>query len=162
MSPAPDQPAPVAVRIICRMAGLSKPRIQQAVRAAAGEHPIRAISVAVVDDAAITLLHQRYLADPRATDVISFDLRDDPHDHELEGEIIISAETAVRQARSLGVQADQEALRYVVHGVLHLLGHNDKTAFQRRRMRRRENALLSQLADRPEPARRRASFEGRV
>jgi probable rRNA maturation factor len=160
--PADDAPAPVTVRMVCRVAGLSRPQIQQAVRAAAGDRPIRAISVALVDDTAIALLHERYLADPRATDVMSFDLRDDPRDDELEGEIVISAKTAARQARALGLRADQEVLRYVVHGVLHLLGHDDKTASQRSQMRRREDAVLSQLAGRAEPARRHAPRKGRV
>ncbi|MBP7934492.1 MAG: rRNA maturation RNase YbeY [Phycisphaerae bacterium] len=162
MTPTPAAGAPVTVRMVCRVAGLSRSRIKGAVRAAAGDQPIRAIGVAVVDDAMIALLHGRYLADPRATDVMSFDLRDDPRDGELEGEIVISAETAARQARALGLRMDQEVLRYVVHGVLHLLGHDDKTASQRRRMRRQENAVLSRLADRPEPACRLPPRERRV
>lgn len=162
MTSRQDTLAPITVRIACRVARLSASRVREAARAAAGDRPINALSVAVVDDTTIARLHEQYLGDARPTDVMSFDLRDNPQSAELEGEIVISAETAVRQARMLGLQAGQEGLRYVVHGVLHLLGHDDKTASQRRQMRRQEDAVLSRLAARSKPARRSASRKGRV
>ena len=58
------------------------------------------ISVALVDDAHVAELNRRYLDRCEPTDVLSFDLSDDRDDSPLEGEIVISWETAARQARA--------------------------------------------------------------
>lgn len=136
----------VAVRSVVRVRSVTARRLTRAVQVALAGQAVRSISVAVVDDATIAELHQRYLGDPSPTDVLSFDLRDDPAGDGLEGEIVVSAETAARQAKRLGLALDQEILRYVVHGVLHLLGYDDATAVQRRRMRRQEDRVLADLA----------------
>jgi probable rRNA maturation factor len=103
------------------------------------------VSVVLVGDEAIADLHGRFLGDPRPTDVLTFDLRDDSRADTLEGEIIISVETARRHARRLRIDAADEILRCCVHGVLHLLGYDDRTPAGRRQMRRAENRLLASL-----------------
>lgn len=85
------------------------------------------LSVALVDDVAIAELNERHRDRPRATDVLSFSLLDGPHSERrgaLLGDVVVSLETAERQARRAGRSLDDEVLRLLIHGVLHLLGHD--------------------------------------
>lgn len=93
-------------------------------------------------------LHERYLGDPHPTDVMAFDLRDDPEDAEIEGEVVVSVDAAREQAKRLGLELGQELLRYVIHGTLHLTGYDDGTPAARRRMRRAEDRVLAEVNDR--------------
>jgi probable rRNA maturation factor len=58
------------------------------------------------------------------------------------GEIVISYPTAARQAQEAGHPVDEELAHLLVHGVLHLLGHDHQSPAEARRMRAREEALL--------------------
>ncbi len=71
-------------------------------------------------------LHRRFLGADSTTDVLSFPL-EDPGDGALEGEVVVNAQQAVRVAQSLGCEAQAELLLYVVHGVLHLCGYDDRS-----------------------------------
>lgn len=135
----------IAVRRLVPVKGLTSPRIIRAVRATLDGRPFSSISVAIVDDAAIASLHERYLGDPSPTDVLTFDLRDDPEVDAIEGEIVVSADTARRQGKAFGQTAAMEVLRYIVHGTLHLMGYDDQTPADRKRMRGREDRLLGKL-----------------
>jgi len=148
--PSPDEDGErrISVRRLVPIPGTTTGEIIRAVRAASGRRPVRAISVAVVDRATIASLHERYLGDPRATDVLAFDLRDDADDDWTEGEIVVSADAARQQGERLGVDAGRELLRYVIHGMLHLSGYDDQTPAGRRRMRNAENRLLADLNER--------------
>lgn len=95
----------------------------------------RKVVVALVDDETIAELHERYLEVPGPTDVLSF-----PH-----GEIVVSAETARREAEARGIPPLHELVLYVVHGALHLAGHDDKTPKARKRMRAAERRILTEL-----------------
>ncbi|HSW45496.1 MAG TPA: rRNA maturation RNase YbeY [Phycisphaerae bacterium] len=123
--------------------------IRQAVTAALAGRNVGNISVAVVDDATIADVNERFLGKARPTDVISFDLRDDPTSGTIEGEIVVSAETARRVAADLGLALREELLRYVIHGALHLAGWDDRTTAQRARMRLAENRTLAALKGKP-------------
>lgn len=101
------------------------------------------ISVAVVDDAAIHLLNRRHLDHDYATDVLSFILERDQQ--RLEGEVVVSADTAAAQAEAFGWSAADELLLYVVHGVLHLVGYDDYSESDRQVMRSREQKYLAAL-----------------
>jgi probable rRNA maturation factor len=101
------------------------------------------VSLAVVDDATIQPLNRRYLQHDYATDVLSFLL--DRDGASLEGEVIVSAETAVRQAVQYGWSANEELLLYVVHGALHLIGYDDADAEQQEEMRDKERKYLTKL-----------------
>jgi probable rRNA maturation factor len=101
------------------------------------------VSVAVVDDEAIHDLNRRYLDHDWPTDVLSFVL-DDEHGH-LEGEVIISADTAAASAAEIGWRAATEQLLYVIHGTLHLVGYRDKTAAGKKAMRAAEDTFLRQF-----------------
>jgi probable rRNA maturation factor len=105
------------------------------------------ISVAIVDDAAIRPLNARYLGHDDATDVLSFVLEQE--DHRLEGEVIVSAETAQSTAARFGWRADDELLLYVIHGTLHLVGYDDLTDEALPVMRARERHYLSHFGLEP-------------
>jgi probable rRNA maturation factor len=99
------------------------------------------IGVAVVDDATIAKLHNEYLNDPEPTDVLSFALDRSPG--YLEGEVIVSADTAIAAAPRFKNSAANELLLYVIHGTLHLVGYDDATPKKRATMRRQEKNYLA-------------------
>ena len=83
-----------------------------------GSNHLRSLShldIALVDDGRIARIHGVFLNDPTPTDVITFEY----------GEIVASAETARRMAGELHLPFEEELVRYVIHGLLHLAGHDD-------------------------------------
>ena len=101
-----------------------------------------AISLAVVDDETIHELNRRHLDHDWPTDVLSFVLDDDDH---LEGEVILSADTAAAAADENGYSAAEEQLLYVIHGMLHLIGYDDKSDVDARKMRAAEARYLERF-----------------
>ncbi len=98
--------------------------------------PSANILVAVVSDRTIATVHQRFMAVSGPTDVITFQ----------HGEIVISAETALRQARQYRSSLMQELQLYIIHGLLHLRGYDDKTSAGSREMERLQRSILRRLA----------------
>jgi probable rRNA maturation factor len=105
------------------------------------------ISLAVVDDKTIHALNKRFLSHDYATDVLSF-LSSEDDDH-LEGEVIVSADTAISSAADYDWPPMHELILYVLHGVLHLAGHDDQTSEDRLRMRELESQHLRALGISP-------------
>ncbi len=101
------------------------------------------ISIAVVDDATIRELNRHYLQHDWATDAITFPLEDDGD--WLEGEIVVSRETADRIAANLPWTADDELLLYVIHGALHLVGFDDQDEAAQCAMKAAERKYLMLL-----------------
>jgi rRNA maturation RNase YbeY len=66
----------------------------------------------------------------------------------LHGEIFVCVDEALLQARKFGTSWQSETVRYVVHGVLHLLGHDDLRAAARRGMKREEDRLVREISRR--------------
>lgn len=93
------------------------------------------IGLVCVDDTVIAQIHGDFLNDPAATDVITFQ----------HGEIIISVETAQREASERGLILEEELLRYAVHGMLHLAGHDDHEAPEREAMHARQEAIIQEV-----------------
>src|SRR5436190_16209897 len=91
------------------------------------------ISLAIVDDSTIHGLNRQYLAHDEPTDVLSFVLERDGA--RLDGQIVASADMAQRTAARFGWQPVDELLLYVIHGALHLIGHDDSTPAERCLMR---------------------------
>ncbi|MEE9295899.1 MAG: rRNA maturation RNase YbeY [Phycisphaerae bacterium] len=100
------------------------------------------IDVALVDDARIERLNETYLRHPGPTDCITFSLADRDSDG-IDGQIVISCETAQREAAARGHDAVSEVLLYAVHGTLHLLGWDDAAPEEARRMHTVEDQVLS-------------------
>ncbi|WP_146450068.1 rRNA maturation RNase YbeY [Bythopirellula polymerisocia] len=101
------------------------------------------VSIAVVDDSAIHALNVEFLQHDYPTDVLSFVLEDSP-DY-LEGELIVSTDTARGAATEAGWPAEDELLLYVIHGALHLVGYCDKQIDRQAEMLAAEVACLQKL-----------------
>jgi probable rRNA maturation factor len=91
------------------------------------------ISVVFVSDKRIAQIHQQFMSEPGPTDVITFQ----------HGEIFISTETAKRQARQFGTSFERELRLYLVHGLLHLAGFDDKTSRGAAEMNRVQERVLA-------------------
>ena len=86
-----------------------------------------------------------YLNHHDYTDIITFDQSDKPE--EIEGDIYVSIDRVKDNARKHDNSYKQELHRVLAHGLLHLCGYKDKTAFQKEEMRKEENRALSLLSD---------------
>lgn len=97
------------------------------------------LSVVFVDDPTIAEIHERFMGDPSATDVITFPA--DP-DMDSAGEIILSVDHAQTRAIEMNLPFDRELSLYLAHGWLHLAGYDDKTPEDRIEMRQAENEAM--------------------
>lgn len=89
-------------------------------------------------------MNGQFLQHEGPTDIITFDYGSTPDC--LRGELFICVSEAVRQAREFGTTWKQELRRYVIHGLLHLRGYDDRDARSRQRMKREEDRLVRQFA----------------
>ncbi len=103
------------------------------------------ISVAVVDAATMRRLNRDYLRHDYVTDVLSFLFSRDARRKSLVGEIVVCADQAYETAAGQPWKWQDELLFYVIHGALHLIGYNDESVAQRRRMRAAEQKILREL-----------------
>jgi len=108
------------------------------------DHAQSELSIALVGDREIRQLNHNHRQLDRATDVLSFSLVDGEwagFRGALLGDVVISVETAARQARTRHRSLDDEIARLLIHGVLHLLGHDHELPDEHRRMRAEERRL---------------------
>ena len=126
------------VPIVLRRLALAAHRALAAVGRAGG-----AVEVAIVDDAEIRRMNARYRGIHRRTDVLAFPLEAPDAPDQLVGQIVISAETARRQARRIGVPLALELELLVTHGTLHLVGYDDRDPLEADLMHRRERDVLA-------------------
>jgi probable rRNA maturation factor len=132
---------------------LDKKMILQVVRRVIKEEgrSAKSLSIVLTDNRHIRDLNHEYLGRDGITDVISFPLEDLdwPGGHcsngGINGEIIASAEQAVQQAQTTNTDPRAELMLYLVHGLLHLMGYDDRKPDQARQMHAREDALLEDL-----------------
>jgi probable rRNA maturation factor len=103
------------------------------------------LSVALVGDARMSALHERFMGIGGPTDVLTFELERDRRGRVSAGEIVICVPEARRAARRMGTDPKHEALLYTIHGLLHLCGFDDRTESDHRRMHRKEDELLCRL-----------------
>ena len=101
-----------------------------------------------MDDAGIQNINRDYLQRDRPTNVISFSMRegeDEPLHPELLGDVVISTETAARDAVEAGVPFEHELYFLLLHGILHLLGfdHERGTEEEAVTMENRERELFA-------------------
>lgn len=102
------------------------------------------ITVCFVDDRSIKKLNREFHHCNLATDVLTFDLCPE-NKKKIIADIVVSAETAVLNAKRFGTTCNYELELYVVHGVLHLLGYNDLTIKQRNIMQDKAERILAFL-----------------
>ncbi len=93
------------------------------------------VEVALVDDATSDQVHKDFMGIDGPTDVITFH----------HGEIVIGAEVASRQAAEYGEPLPREILRYLVHGLLHLAGHEDEEPTARKMMEQAQEEIISKI-----------------
>jgi probable rRNA maturation factor len=109
------------------------------------------LSVALVGDAEMHALNRDYRGKDRPTDVLAFALREgeDPHVHaDLLGDVVISLDTAARQAAARGHSAAQEVRFLLAHGILHLLGYDhERSPAEARRMFAKQRAVLKAMRE---------------
>ena len=108
------------------------------------------ISLSFVDDENIKQLNKQYLGRDKATNVISFSLREGEYGNinpQILGDIVISVETAQRDAIKENLTFTQELEFLIIHGVLHLLGYNHEntTKIETNKMRQKEKELFNAI-----------------
>jgi len=109
--------------------------LSQQAEAGGGLAKLSEIEVNLVSDDMIAQVHDEFMNDPSPTDVITFH----------HGEIFISLETAEREGVKFGHTIEQEALLYLIHGLLHLNGHDDKTPTEREAMKKIQEQILVEV-----------------
>lgn len=140
--PSPVEGLPVVDRSLLRRRAL---RLLRALR-----HSRSELSVALVDDARMRELNAGFRGRDRATDVLAFSLLEGEgaeHRGRLLGDVVIGVETAARQARRRHRGFDEEVARLLIHGTLHLLGHDHQRADEARAMRAEERRLWRVVRD---------------
>ena len=111
--------------------------------------PEAEVGCLLVTDRRIRALNRRYRGEDFPTDVLAFPQGEGggPPGHPgLLGDVVISVETAARQAARAGHSLEREAALLLIHGILHLLGHDHATAAERRRMWALQRRLLREAA----------------
>ncbi len=128
------------------LVAIDRGRLREIVRAVLQEEGVSEaeISLAFVDNPAIHQLNKRYLDHDEPTDVLSFPMSD-PGSKRLTGELVIGAEVAQIEAGSRGHDVQAELALYVIHGLLHLCGYDDKSSSDAEEMRERERDYLRLL-----------------
>lgn len=98
------------------------------------------INYVFCSDAHLLQMNQDYLKHDTLTDIITFGYSQKSG---LEGEIYISIERVVENSGVFNRPFEEELHRVIIHGVLHLMGYTDKSAIEKARMRKKEEACLS-------------------
>jgi len=116
------------------------------------------LTIHILNSLHMARLNQLHLRHEGPTDVITFDYSDGPASP-LTGEIFVCLDEALLHARRFRTTWQSELARYIIHGALHLRGHDDRQPLPRRRMKREEGRLLKELGwrfdlSKMEPARR--------
>src|SRR3972149_7028579 len=99
------------------------------------------VNVVFIDNKTIKKLNRQFLRHDYITDVIAFPFDDGG----LLGDVVVSVERASDEARRRGITTREEILRYVVHGVLHLVGYRDKRPADRKRMWARQEGIVAKF-----------------
>ena len=104
------------------------------------------ISVTLVNDQAIREINREHRGKDKPTDVLSFPLEPEPFSQErLLGDIVISIDTARRQAADYDAPVQREIYRLLIHGLLHVLGHDHMEPDERSVMEREERRLADAI-----------------
>jgi probable rRNA maturation factor len=135
-----NQPLPVDQKRLSKL-------VEKALRVEHFPKPAE-VSIVLTNDSNIHELNRKYRGVDRPTDVLAFSQLEDieilPEEVPVPlGDIVISVETAVRQAKEHCHSLEEELDLLVVHGVLHLLGYNDETEEEAEEMRNHERKILS-------------------
>jgi probable rRNA maturation factor len=103
------------------------------------------LEIAIVGEAEMRRQHKRWMGRATVTDVLSFDLREGGERELVDGQLVVCEAVARRVAGLHDTDWRGELLLYVIHGCLHLCGHDDHRAGEAARMHEEEDRLLSLL-----------------
>jgi probable rRNA maturation factor len=106
------------------------------------------VEINLVNAEEMTRVNETFLNHSGSTDVITFDYTEKTQPSNYSGELFVCVDEAVIQSRQFKTKWRSEVLRYIVHGLLHLLGHDDHRVASRRKMKREENRRLRNLSRR--------------
>jgi len=106
--------------------------------------PVITMDIVITTDTYLKQLHKEFFDLDSNTDVITFDLNENPD--EIEGEIYISAERAVEQSKQYKVSPEIELCRLMIHGCLHLAGYDDRNESDRAELKLKENELVEKIS----------------
>ena len=102
------------------------------------------VDIAVLSRKEMAACNRTFLRHAGPTDVISFDLTD-PGAKGLSAEILLCGDIARAEAKKRSHGEQRELLLYLIHGLLHLMGYDDKTAAKAKKMHARQEALLAEF-----------------
>ena len=115
------------------------------------DFPDGEISILLVDDPQIAALNQEYLNRPGPTNVIAFAMREGEYSHltpHLLGDVVISMDTADREAQDAGVSMEIRFNELLVHGILHLFSYDhENSAEEARQMEDKSRELLELIGN---------------
>lgn len=103
------------------------------------------LGIHIVGEKEMAQVNRQFLQHEGSTDVITFDHAESKS--KLHGELFICIDDAILQAKQFQTDWQSEIARYIVHGILHLLGHDDLKSVARKKMKREENRLVRLLAE---------------
>lgn len=114
-------------------------------------HPAAHLSLSLVGQTQMRRLNRTYRNRDYATDVLAFPAEPlKGREERFLGDVIICLPTAQAQAATFGNTPDQELLRLLIHGILHLLGYDhERSPKEARRMQRKEQSIFNQLTPVP-------------
>lgn len=132
---------------------IQEKRVQRKARVAlsALDCPDGELSILILDDAGIAELNEQYLDRKGPTNVIAFPMREGNFGDvtpDLLGDVVISADTAHREAREAGIDFDERLTWLLVHGVLHLFGYDHEDSPEREReMEAKSRELMKRISE---------------
>jgi len=145
----PPQPGSDQALQVCDRTRQLAPHEIQAIREAlhqlieASGHRCIRYTIEIVDDARMSLLHERWKGDASTTDVLTFSMA--PEGALVDGDVAICLDEAQRCAAELGHDRVRELVLYALHGFLHLTGHDDHEEDAYHRMHAEEDRLLDSI-----------------
>jgi len=136
----------ISIAVPQELVAVDRGRMREIVRTVLdGEHVADyEVSLAFVDNDTIHRLNKQYLNHDEPTDVLTFPLSS-PMAKVLSGELVVGVEVAREQAAERGHDVQVELALYVIHGLLHLCGHDDKSAAAATEIRQCERHYLAKL-----------------
>jgi probable rRNA maturation factor len=129
---------------------LPKPRIRKTAQTLLNAlgNPDAELSIVIMDDPRIQALNRQYLNRPWPTNVIAFPMREGGFSHinpHMLGDVVISVDTAAREARDLGVDFEDRFNFLLIHGILHLFGYDHETSKEDERIMDEKSEELYEL-----------------
>lgn len=103
---------------------------------------IGTLSYLFVTDDKMCEYNKKYLNQNALTDIITFEIKENK---KISGDVIISTERVLENAKKFNVTFKNELYRVMAHGLLHLLGYNDKNIKEKKEIRKRENYYLKEI-----------------